>query len=328
LARVGYVGTKGNFLQRARPINITRPGLVVPATSIADETARRADFLAINAGLNAPPTGQTNRIDPRFTGVTLNESSANSNFHSFQAYLARSFRSGLGFTAAYTWSKSIDDISDVLNVVANDSPAQQNPFDNRNNRAASGFDVPHRLVFTHSYDLPKFTRSNFFMTNVLGGWNLSGIAQTQAGSPVNLVSGGRVGFPIGDPILLGGNGLLRPNLTGTLNLSFLPNPGTVTAANFKTTGSGLEQPLIGNFGSLGRNVIRQNGITQYDMTIQKNFRIRERYTMQVQSQFANLFNNTSFSRVGTSLAAPATFGYYQDTDTNSRVITMVLRFIF
>jgi len=328
LARVGYVGTKGNFLQRARPINITRPGLVVPATSIADETARRADFLAINAGLNAPPTGQTNRIDPRFTGVTLNESSANSNFHSFQAYLARSFRSGLGFTAAYTWSKSIDDISDVLNVVANDNPSQQNPFDNRNNRAVSGFDVPHRLVFTHSYDLPKFARSNFFMTNVLGGWNLSGIAQTQAGSPVNLVSGGRVGYPIGDPILLGGNGLLRPNLTGTLNLSFLPNPGTVTAANFKTTGSGLEQPLIGNFGSLGRNVIRQNGMTQYDMTIQKNFRIRERYTMQVQSQFANLFNNTSFSRVGASLAAPATFGYYQDTDTNSRVITMVLRFIF
>jgi hypothetical protein len=90
----------------------------------------------------------------------------------------------------------------------------------------------------------------------------------------------------------------------------------------------LEQPFIGNFGTLGRNVIRQNGITQYDMTLQKNFAIRERYTLQVQSQFANLFNNTSFSRPGASLAAPATFGYYQDTDTNSRVITMVLRFIF
>ncbi len=328
MARVGYVGTKGNFLQRTRPINFTRPGLVVPAISADDENARRAEFVAINAGLNAPPTGQTNRIDPRFTGVNLSESSANSNFHSFQAYLARSFRSGLGFTAAYTWSKSIDDVSDVLNVVANDSPSQQNPFDNRNNRAASGFDVPHRLVVTHSYDLPKFSKSNAFVTQVLGGWNLSGIAQTQAGSPVNIVSGARIGFNIIDPILLGGNGLLRPNLTGALNLSFAPNPGTVTSANFKTTGSGLSQPFLGNFGNLGRNVIRQNGMTQYDMTIQKNFLIRERYTMQVQSQFANLFNNTSFSRVGNSLAAPATFGYYQDTDTNSRVITLVLRFIF
>lgn len=326
LARVGYVGTKGNFLQRARPLNFTRPGLVVPATSLADEQARLAGYRAINAGLNAPPTGQTNRIDPRFTAVTLNESSANSSFHSFQAYLARSFRSGLGFTAAYTWSKSIDDISDVLGVLAADSPAQQNPFDNRDNRAVSAFDVPHRLVVTHTYDLPKFANSNGFVKNVAGGWNLSGIFQTQSGYPVNLTSGARFGLP--DPILLGGNGLQRPNLVGNLNLTLQPNPGTVTAANFKTTGSGLEQPLIGNFGTLGRNVIRLNGLTQYDLTLQKTFNIGERYRLQYQSQFANLLNNTAFARPGGSLAAPQTFGYYQDTDTNSRVITMVLRFIF
>jgi len=320
------VGSKGNFLQRARALNFTRPGLVVPATSLADEQARLNDYRAINAGLNAPPTGQTNRIDPRFTGVTLNESSANSNFHSFQAYLARTFRSGLGFTAAYTWSKSIDDVSDVLGVLAADTPNQQNPFNNRDNRAVSAFDVPHRLVVTHSYELPKFANSNGFVKQTLGGWSLNGIFQTQSGYPVNLLGGPRLALP--DPILLGGNGAVRPNLTGPLNLKFQPNPGTVTAANFKTTGSGLEQPLVGNFGTLGRNVIRQNGLTQYDLTIQKNFSMFEKYTLQVQSQFGNLFNNTSFARAGQSLAAPLTFGYYQDTDTNSRIVTMVVRFIF
>jgi hypothetical protein len=288
--------------------------------------ARLATYRTINAGLNAPPTGQTNRIDPRFTTVTLNDSSANSNYHSFQAYLARTFRSGLGFTAAYTWSKSIDDVSDVLGVLAADTPAQQNPFNNRDNRAVSAFDVPHRLVVTHSYELPKFGNSNLLTKNVLGGWSLSGIFQVQSGSPINIVSGAREMLP--DPLLLGGNGQVRPNLTGNLNLELVPNPGTVTAANFKTTNSGLSQPFIGNFGNLGRNAFRQNGLTQYDLTVQKNFAIRERYTLQVQSQFANLFNNTSFARAGASLAAPATFGYYQDTDTNSRVITMVMRFIF
>lgn len=326
LARVGYVGTKGNFLQRARPLNYTQPGLVVPATSLEDEQARLTTYRSINAGLNAPPTGQTNRIDPRFTTVTLNESSANSNFHSFQAFLARSFRSGLGFTASYTLAKSIDDVSDVLGVLAADTPAQQNPFNNRDNRAASAFDVRQRLVITHNYSLPKFDRFNQFAKQVLGGWSLNGIFQMQGGSPVNLVSGARLALP--DPLLLGGNGAVRPNLTGPLNLTFVPNPGTIAAADFKTTNSGLSQPLIGNFGTLGRNVIRANGLTQYDMTLQKNIQIRERYTVQLQSQFANLFNNTSFSRPGASLAAPQTFGYYQDTDTNSRVITMVLRFIF
>ena len=326
VGRVGYVGTKGNFLQRARPINTVQPGVVVPATSLADEQARLATYRTINADLNAPPTRQTNRIDPRFTTVTLNESSANSNFHSFQAYLARTFRSGFGFTAAYTWSKSIDDVSDVLGVLATDSPSQQNPFNNRDNRSVSAFDAPHRFVFTHSYDLPKFKDSLAFVRHSIGGWNLSGIIQKQAGWPINIFSGPRFALP--DPLLLGGGGAVRPNLTGPLNLAFAPNPGTVVAANFKTTGSGLEQPLIGNFGTLGRNVIRQNGLTQYDLTLQKDFQLNERMRFQLQSQFANLLNNTSFSRPGASLAAPQTFGYYQDTDTNSRVITLVARFIF
>ena len=326
VGRIGYVGTKSNFLQRARPINTVRPGLVVPATSAADEAARLNDYRAINAGLNAPPTGTTNRIDPRFTGVTLAESSANSNYHSFQAYAARTFRSGFGFTAAYTWSKSIDDVSDVLNVIATDTPSQQNPFNNRDNRAVSGFDVPHRVVFTHSYDLPKFTNTNRFVRTLIGGWNLSGIFQMQSGNPINLLSGARLALP--DPLLLGGGGALRPNLDGPLNLKFLPNPGTVTQAQFKTVNSGLSQPLIGNFGTLGRNVIRVNGLTQYDATLQKDFVLTERFRIQAQSQFFNFFNNTQFSRPGVSLAAPAAFGYYQDTDTNSRNITLVLRLIW
>lgn len=159
-----------------------------------------------------------------------------------------------------------------------------------------------------------------------GGWNVSGIFQTQGGYPINLLSGARLGLP--DPILLGANGALRPNLNGSLNLTFEPNPGTVPADRQKVAGSNLSQPLIGNYGNLGRDVIRQNGLTQYDVTIQKNFLIGDRYKLQLQSQVANLMNNASFSRPGATLAAPQTFGCYQDTDTNSRVITLVLCLTF
>jgi hypothetical protein len=327
IGRIGYNGSRGTQLQRARPINTIQPGLVVPATSAADEQARLAQFQSINAGLNAGPSLPTNRIDPRFTGVTLNESSASSTYHSMQAFLSRTFRSGFGFTAAYTWSKSIDDVSDVLGVLVADTPAQQNPFDNRDNRAVSAFDVPHRFVFTHSYDVPTLLGDSAFGRQVFGGWNLSGIFQTQSGYPVNLFGGPRLGLP--DPLLLGGGGAVRPMLDGPLNLTFSPTRGgAATGIDQKIALSGLSQPFVGNFGTLGRNVIRQNGLTQYDLTIQKNFTFRERYTVQFQSQFANLLNNTSFSRPGQSLAAPGNFGYYQDTDTNARVITLVARFIF
>lgn len=326
--RASYVGTKSNFLQRTRPINTINPALLRPATSTADEQARLAEFRALNAGLNTGPTVPTNRIDPRFAGVGLVESSANSNFHSFQFVAAKRYAKNFSFQGAYTFSKSIDDVSDVLGVLQADSSGQQNPFDNRNNRAVSAFDVPHRFVFSHTWDLPWFRDAkNPFLKYGLGGWQFAGIFQVQAGVPQLLVSGARLG--IGDPTLLGGGGALRPNLVGsTDNLKFGPDPGSGAGNPNKVTNSGLAQPLLGNFGTLGRNVFRENGLTNFDWTLGKTAPITERVKLQFQAQIFNVFNNTSFSLLGRSLAAPQNFGYYQGTNTTARNITLNLRLIW
>jgi hypothetical protein len=115
---------------------------------------------------------------------------------------------------------------------------------------------------------------------------------------------------------------------GPLNLAFEADPGGGTRNPNKVTGSGLAQPFLGNFGTLGRNVIRMNGLTMFDWTMAKNFQVTEGMRVNFQAQFYNMFNNTQFSRPGTSIAAPQTFGYYQDTDTNSRNITLALRLIW
>ena len=162
LGRVSYVGTKSNYLQRSKAINTIARGVFTPPATLAEETAMANSGLLddIDFGLYPSPRGSSNRIDPRFTDVYLTDSSANSNYHSLQVYMARRFRAGFGFSAAYTFSKSIDDVSDALGVLANDSAAQQNPFDNRNNRAVSAFDTPHRLVLVHQYQ-PQFTVAHF-----------------------------------------------------------------------------------------------------------------------------------------------------------------------
>jgi hypothetical protein len=333
VARGSYVGTKTNFLQRSRPINLVRPGLFTPPTTQAEEDAIRASgaATALNATLNPGPTvPSSSRLDPRFNGVTLVDSSANSNYHGLQLWLERRFSGGYSFSTAYTWSKSIDDVSDVLNVVATDTPAQQDPRNNRDNRGPSGFDVTHRMVITHNWELPFFaTASNPFLKHTLGGWQFSGIQQFQSGFPINLLSGARTGFgTIADPTLLGGGGAQRPNLVGPLNLNFTPNPGAGANNPNLVTGSGLAQPFIGNLGTLGRNVVRMNGLTMFDWTLAKNFQVTEGTKLNFQAQFYNMFNNTQFSRPGVTLSAPATFGYYQDTDTNARSVTLALRFIW
>ena len=332
IMRASYVGTKGNYLQRSRPINTIAPGVFTPPQTAAEETAMQTAgvFTRVNAGLNAALTSSSTRIDPRFNGVTLIESSANSNYHGLQLYTAKRFAKWYEFTASYTWSKSIDDVSDVLGVLANDSSSQQNPFNNRNNRAVSQFDIPHRATITHDFTAPALAGRNGFVRAVLGGWEFNGIFQAQSGLPVNILSGARGG--VADPLLLGGNaagstGAARPDVVGPVNIHFDANPGLGSNNPNKIPGSGLAQPLVGHFGSLGRNVLRANPLIQADWTLGKRFAFTERVNLQLQAQIFNVFNNTTFSfgSALNSLSSPSTFGYYNNTDTNSRNITMVLR---
>jgi hypothetical protein len=331
LLRAGYVGTKGNYLQRSNPINTLRPGVFTPPNTLAEEAALAAagTIKAVNAGLSAPPTGTTNRIDPRFQAVTLLDSGANSNYHSLQAQAVRRFAKGLSFSAAYTWSKSIDTASDALGVLLNEGAVAQNPFNNRDNRAVSTFDVPHRFVLSNVYEIPGFRNSNAFLKQALSGWEFANIYVAQSGTPVNLFAGAKRG--VTDALLLGtAAGSQRPDLIGPLNISFSPNPSGGTPPN-KVTNSGLAQPLVGHFGTFGRNVLRINGLNNFDWTLGKKFPISERVHLELQAQAFNVFNHTSFAMVDVNtrnLAAPQVFGYYDGTQSESRNIQLNLRLIW
>jgi hypothetical protein len=332
LLRAGYVGTKGNYLQRSNPINTLRPGVFTPPATLADEAALAANgtIKAVNAALTAPPTGTTNRVDPRFGAVTLLDSGANSNYHSLQAQAVRRFAKGLSFSAAYTWSKSIDNSSDALGVLLNEGQVAQNPFNNRDNRGVSAFDVPHRFVLSNVYEIPGFKNSNAFLKQALSGWEFANIYVAQSGTPVNLSAGAKRG--VTDALLLGTlAGSQRPDLIGPLNVSFSPNPSGDGAPPNKVTNSGLAQPLVGHFGTLGRNVLRINGLNNFDWTLGKKFPIRERIHIELQAQAFNVFNHTSFAMVGVNarnIATPALFGYYDGTQSESRNIQLNLRLIW
>jgi hypothetical protein len=144
-----YVGTKGTYLTRTRPINLIASS-VAPATSFADEQARLSQFRAAFSGLSGGPASRSDRLDGRYNVVAYLESSANSEYHALQIEVQKRLSKGLFFNLAYSWSKSIDDNSDALGVLLNDTSAQQNPLNNRNNRGPSQFDLSHTLVIKHS----------------------------------------------------------------------------------------------------------------------------------------------------------------------------------
>ncbi len=337
VVKARYVGTKSNYLPRSRMLNlIANPP--APATSVADETARLAQFTAANAGATGNSVVRSNRLDPRFNTVNFIDSSANSNFHSAQFELQRRLSRDLLFLAAYTVGKSIDDNSDVQGVLINDSFNQQNPRNNRDNRAVSQFDLPQRLVMTHVWQLPFFKGvSNPAARQFLHGWSFAGITSFRSGFPVTLESGARRG--VATPAMTGIlNGPVRPNAAG----SFVFNPVPAGSAGSPSTQNtdvqristyaaslGLSQPLLGNFGGLGRNTHRLNGETNFDWNIYKDFPLgRESgVKLQFRTELYNVFNDTSFQDVNRNISA-ATFGQYTTVAQNSRLLQMALRLVF
>jgi hypothetical protein len=348
VVKATYVGTKGTYLPRTHPINlIAAPP--APAASLADEQGRLSQFTTAIAGLSGNTNVSfSNRFDPRYNAVDWTESSANSSYNALQLELQKRFSRNYWVQVSYAWAHSIDDVSDVLTVVVNDTAAQQNPRDNRNNRAASGFDLRHTWTVTHTWEMPFFRgSSNRLLRGGLGGWSFSGISTYRTGFPVNIVAGS---FPaslggLTDAVqFLGtGNSVDRPNVAGPIT-NFDPQPtgsarapGGTTVVNGVAISNyalslGLSQPFIGNFGNLGRNALRLNGQLNFDWNLYKNFHFSERVNFQLRSEFYNIFNQHAFLAMGTpntliAITSPA-FGRYTQLSQFARIIQVGARVVF
>jgi hypothetical protein len=334
--KASYVGTKTNYLQRTYPLNLINPALISPATSLADETSKLSTYLALNAQSTATPAGSSDRIDPRFNDVRLVDSGANSNYHGFEFNATKRFTSGYSVQGSYTLGKSIDDTSDALGVLINDSYVQQNPHDTRSNRGPSQFDIRQRAVITHVYELPfgKNT-ANPVVKRLIGGWGFSGITSFRTGFPVTFDGPARRGVSI---LTLTGTSTspVRPNTSGAFTFNPMP-AGSAGAPSGLTTdvapisayaaSLGLSQPLIGNYGNLGRNVTRLNGQSTFDWSFYKNTAIKERFNLQFRAEMYNIFNTPTFQQVNRTITSPS-FGQYTDTALDSRNMQMALRLVF
>ena len=333
--KASYVGTKGNYLLRSRDLNLIAAPPAA-ATSLSDETTRLAQFTGAFGAQNGGATAVSNRIDPRYNAIVWTDSSANSNYHGFQFEVQKRM-STVFMSANYTFGKSIDDGSDVLGVLINDSSNQQNPRNNRDNRAASQFDLRQRLVITHQWT-PKWFQgsSNWAVRNLVGNWGFSGITSFRSGFPVTLDSGARRSL---SPLtVIGGGAQVRPNVAGPIEVNWRPagsagapfglaQPDGVQNISTYATSLGLSQPLLGNFGGMGRNILRLNGERNFDWNIYKRLNVSEGKFFEIRAEFYNIFNNTSFQEVQRNISA-TDFGQYNVVGQDARIIQLGARFVF
>src|SRR5438093_7713149 len=100
---------------------------------------------------------------------------------------------GLQFTAAHTWSRTIDDsTADFFSTIL--TPRRPQDFQNlAADRANSALDHRHRFTLALIYDLPFFKHGNWMEKNLIGNWQFSPIYTYQT---AQWMTGENCQFPI------------------------------------------------------------------------------------------------------------------------------------
>jgi hypothetical protein len=186
-----------------------------PGSGFSEYDALPSKLLAMGDILNDPvslhpqfspypgfPTDQTVaqalRPYPQYLGVEEQfPYNTNSNYNSLQVTVTHHLTKGLGFLAAYTWSKAIGYIDS--NGPAAYYATVQDYFNRGLERSVASFNLPQNLKLTWVYETPfgKGRRWDLHWANpVLGGWQISAIQNYSSGFPVSVSESG-LNVPLG-----------------------------------------------------------------------------------------------------------------------------------
>jgi hypothetical protein len=285
LLSASYVGTQAHrllVLVEANPgnpalcLSLSQPGDVAPGTPTCGPFGEGNVYTTASGRVIQGTRGP---LGSNFGSDTDESTIGNSSYNALQVGIRH--RSGrLEFFAGYTFSKSLDQSSNLGEEV--------NPVNPALSKALSAFDVAHNFVVSYSYQLPvdQIFKSNRWTQ----GWSLSGITHFSTGFPVTL-------YNYGDNSLLGTSpngvnnyGVDEPEYTpGPLELNNNPRNGN---SYFNTALFSL-QPL-GTPGNAKRRFFFGPGVNNFDMALLKNLPVTESKGFEFRLEAFNVFNHAEF----------------------------------
>jgi hypothetical protein len=217
------------------------------------------------------------RPNPRFDDINRLEAGANSSYHSFQSTFAQRFDKGLSVLAAYTFGKSIDDASSFFPSTG-DPNFPQDSNNRALERARSNFDVPQRLSLAASWLIPGKVR----------GFQLNGVFTAQSGRPFTVALPSELDNSNTGRSSLGFGANDRPDVLANARLNS-PTPDRW----FDTTA--FAPSPFGTFGNAGRNILNGPGSSVLNVSLLKNFKLREAATLQFRAEAFNALNHANFN---------------------------------
>ena len=294
MIRFGYTGSRSMKLLTGVVLNRAVPNPAIPYTTA---------------------TINERRPDPAFGELRSVQNNGIAYYDGAQIGYDFPYRKGLNANVSYTFGKAIDTGVDYTATAANRdmlngrAQYQYNQIGDR--KGLSNFDATHAVALRWLYDLPW------------QGMQLSGVSAFRTGTPFTLYIGSdSPGFGNVD-----GSGGDRPNLLDPSILGrTIGHPDTapqiISRDKFAYLSPAAQQ------GSLGRNVMRKAKIANWNLALQKSWRLpapREA-TLQLRGEAYNGLNTPQFDEPQRNLSSPA-FGKITNTLNDGRVFQIGLRVI-
>jgi hypothetical protein len=288
---ISYVGAQGRRLLRAEQFRNYNEAFV-------------RDRFRLNTGaitvINPAPFGPAPATTPQAgAAISITRNGSSSDYHALQTQFQRRFARGLQALVSYTWSKSLDDVSDELTT-----GIPERDINLALERGQSDFDIRHNFISAVTYELPTL-KTNALTRGVLGGWAVDGIGRAQSARPFSVIT----------------------QETDILNISATRRvdvkPGAPVYLNDPTAPGGkrlnsdaFNIPAAGKQGTLGRNALRGFGLWQIDLAVRRQFNLGERARLQFRTEFFNLTNHANFNDPASSFVSGATTTACNPNQTN------------
>lgn len=271
--------------------------------------------IACTVGVNP----NSSRKYPGYGRILSVENIANSGYHSLQ-FTMRHIRGPLNLGISYSYSHSIDEASDRF------ASSVGNSLDPHTSRASSDFDERHILNISYVYQLHLDRILQFigddgacidpvdkacrdlhpwggahlpvFAMKSLTGWELSGLAIHQSGTPFTVVNGGSALVSALDNAGVA-NGLGASSYPDVVRSPFC------TSRSSKSTTSQVIGPLLGNrcqfvaprgltFGNAGRNFMNNPARTNFDVALARRFSLPHETQLEVRAEAFNVLNHVQY----------------------------------
>jgi Carboxypeptidase regulatory-like domain/TonB dependent receptor-like, beta-barrel len=241
------------------------------------------------------PLASRGQAYPQWSPITWGTNDGAASYNAFQAELKKTLSPSLFFTASYTWSKSLDNVSDPYTG----NSGSQNFYNTRADWGPSDYNLGQLFVLSSVYALPVGKDSYFLSSShgivqaLAGNWNVGGILSLHSGLPFSCLAGRDVANV--------GAGVQRCDIIGNAyggagfqqaRTQWL-NPASFTTIPF-------------TWGTESRNGLTGPSYKVIDFSVFKNFQLfKEGAQLQVRGDFFNIFNHTNFQNPTSNIQSGA-----------------------